>query len=128
MKMYTRFTSILASVFAASALAIGGMGCAHTMTPNGPNNVSGSAATTTTGVDSTGNAAPGTATGTAGTRTPDPSEPPGVQTGSPIDQRQNVNGTVDGTTPKQMSPGNGTNTGAGVGSGGTGPTGPSPGK
>ena len=78
-----RKLSILATLFAGT-LALG-CGSTRSSGPAQPNNVSGQAATTGTGVDSVGNPAPGTATGTPPGTAADPAEQPGIESGEGID-------------------------------------------
>ncbi len=49
--------------------------------------VTGQAATTTTGIDSMANPAPGTSTGIGAGRAADPNQPPGVETGGTRDKK-----------------------------------------
>lgn len=90
-----RKLTIISTLFAGTLA----LGCGS-MRPDGastqPNNVTGQAATTTTGVDSTGNPAPGTATGTPPGTAADPNEQPGVESGATRDTS---------TAPKPNVPG-----------------------
>ncbi len=82
MKRTGLIVSLLAGVFF--------VGCAN-MRPYDkdvePFAVTGKAATTTTGIDSVGNLAPGTATGLNSGRAANPDQPPGVETGTNRDQK-----------------------------------------
>lgn len=79
-----RKLTILSALFAGT-LALG-CGSSRSGGPAQPNNVTGRAATTTTGIDSTGNPAPGTATGVNPGLAPNPSEQPGIESGDSMDQ------------------------------------------
>jgi hypothetical protein len=90
----------------AAALAVSGLGCSHNEpAPAAPNSVSGKAGTTTTGIDATGNPAPGTATGDPAGRAADPATPPGQTEQPPTANPSTVTPTPQPAPPQ--SPDNG---------------------
>src|SRR6266545_5772670 len=82
MKRTGLFSALLAGALASA-------GCSHNKTGVAqPNNMTGRAATTSSGTDSVGNVAPGDATGPNAPRAPNPGETPGQETGGGPDQQQ----------------------------------------